>query len=538
MSFQDTPPVRGLASGGQIGTIPDDVYFKKIAVSEDQIDPYMVENHIRALMMDFRPDAPFFASDEIRRSDDPHGGTHGKELLALRHSGARTEEYPDLPDGLFLDFEFAERDPRGHAVDPNMRKMYEQQMDRAAFIKLYDDSDFSVPESGVNPQEMVRRKTAGFYPYKDRTKIFEESFDSWHNGGTGKTLRKSSGLENLTLDGTIVDIADASVTNRADPISRLSADPTISYRYSTPDHKFKISRYDNVRPGQQLMSQNWYDNRAQSHLGHLPPVSINGVLVNRMLANAIVDLQGQRESKQATTDYDQFGQSTGAIQSKKKLRPDDILKILLIQGSQDPTSNELLGGYLKNTSRQIRTDAFTAQRRPTINHDIIESMKSIQRKGVNKADIKEARKHIEQSAVDVGVYIDQKNPIAASKRRINNGLSDVDNHFADTVPMVNYKQVAPKTQTRRDVVSYEDYKKESMADASRRLVTKSKGINVDTYQMGTGLPSEFSDYTRANRADKSTHIAKPIFTENDLEVEEYREINNPQHKTTSTRLPF
>ena len=119
-------------------------------------------------MVDFKPDKTHaIEAYEPRSSDDRGSGYQSASRLNLLHSGMRSTELPYLPDGTFLDHEFTIRDPRGIQNNPNMRETVKHATARAAFIKFGNDSDYSVPESGINPVQMQKIRSAGFYQFKE-----------------------------------------------------------------------------------------------------------------------------------------------------------------------------------------------------------------------------------------------------------------------------------------------------------------------------------------------------------------------------------
>ena len=404
MSYKDIS-THNLGDSGAYGLIPEDYYLRKIQQSALPEDPYMIEDHMRKLLVDFRPDDPFLASDDPRDPADRGSGPHSTQFLNLRHYGVFGEEAdPYLPDGTFLDYEFTERDPRGFATGPDMRKHMEQQYARSAFIKFYNDSDYSVPETGINPVKMVENIKAGHYQFKDRYKNFDESMDSWHNGGTVQTGRThGSTITNVTTDGTIKDLADAPQLNRRDPTSMLSNDPTIAFRQSVPDHRFKTAHYGFTRVNQDKNYQNWSNNRGSTFLDHANMATINGELVNKSLARLILDLQGQRKIREQVVQGGAFNDSAVNQVARKRVDAADVYKALQIGGlvSAGPSANEAFTDKRVHRYNILpkcdqRETSKLVEHNHYITDVIVQSVKRI--KGRSEADLLDLREYIHASA--------------------------------------------------------------------------------------------------------------------------------------------
>jgi len=404
MSYKDIS-VHNLGDSGAYGLIPEDFYLRKIEQSALKEDPYVIEDHMRKLLVDFRPDDPFLASDDPRDPSDRGSGPHSTQFLNLRHYGVFGEEAdPYLPDGTFLDFEFTEKDPRGIATGPDMRKHMEQQYARSAFIKFSNDEDWSIPETGINPVKMVENIKSGMYQYKDRYKNFNESQDSWHNGGTVQTGRvHNSTINNVTTDGTIKDLTDTSQINRRDAVSMLSNDPTIAFRQSVPDHRFKIAHYGFTRVNQDKNYQNWSNNRGSTFLDHANMAMVNGELVNKSLARLILDLQGQRKIREQVVQGDRFNDSAVNQAARKRIDTADVYKALQIGGmvSASASANEAFTDKRvhrynvlpkcdqRETSKLVEHNHFVADA-------IVQAVKRI--KGRSEADLLDLREYVHTSS--------------------------------------------------------------------------------------------------------------------------------------------
>jgi hypothetical protein len=475
---------------GQYGTIPDDVYMRKIERANLPEDPMLYENYARKMLADYRPDEPFLASDMARDPADRGGGNHSTERLELRHSGARSSEDPYLPDGTFLDHEFLERDPRGTQNLPDFNEARRQKMARAAFIKFYNDDDHSVPETGINPVQMRDLIRNSQQQFKDRFTNFSESLGAWHNGGTAQVSNKASVLAMTTADGQILDLADATARNRQDAVTKLSnAVPGIP-RYTTPDHRVKISRYGMVKPMQDIGSQNWNNNRSNTYLDHQIPVEINGQMVNRMLATMILDIEGQRMNKQVAAQGAAFGDSAvnQAHQAKRNINPEDIFKIIMIgmdSHTQPATSNQHYDGMRvhRSNAKPGDRDVRGMLNQAMVNVQIVESMaQSNRRMEPNKR--RDLRENIKTSAVQKGVFYERGNTgRGLSKHRTTDIMREgLDTRFIEeSRTVVNYGGVKPmKYRSTQESNDYEEFGKHSLDQKTRVHNYRSKNANTNT----------------------------------------------------------
>lgn len=224
----------GTAASGAFGDIPQQFIDKKYEQTKILEDPYETDNFNRSMLTYNGPDPELF-EEEARRFDN-----HSAEQLSVRYSGARSELKPYHPD-LFLGF--TEADPRGTSTDPDMRKAVDQGRFRAQrYTRFYNDADYSVPESGLNEQQVIANKRKLFYNAKNRMKWFSTSKDGRHNGGP-LGARLGQDIVHVTPDGQIIDLTDTNNhIHRGDKTTILSNYlPTGWYR--TTDHEFKVAKY-------------------------------------------------------------------------------------------------------------------------------------------------------------------------------------------------------------------------------------------------------------------------------------------------------
>lgn len=524
-------PVRG-DTGYMGGLIPEDIYLRKIEVTGPaERDPYLVEQFMRSNLMDTRPDPPAWASDEIRSSNDEGSlGFFSKQRLELRHNGYFTPDMPYLPDGTFLDYigGLTDRDPRPANAGPDFRRYDEQRFARASMLKMYDDSDWSVPSEGINPQQMVANIKSGMYMFKDRYQNFEESMDGWTQASAGVQERKNYGPQLFRQDGVILDIANSEVKNRVDAVSKLSADPTVAFRHSTPDHRFKIARYGQTRANQYLGVTDYWNNRTSSYVDHRLPRDLNGQLVNKMLANLIVDLQGQRDTKEMVAQGATYGDSYVRQMQQRKLMADDVYKILQVVGSAPASANEQnYDGRMLPGAALLPPGTYRESMDNTrATHSIVESMQQATRTALEKGSSHDdLRENIARSAADLSHAVEQSagHGLAPMSRGSESGSREsrathatLDEHRE----MANYAQAVPVAEKPANQnASFEEFRAESRAGfksvrptrpGDRHVAARHSGVDQDQglAEFGTydGAPHARGDHRPEERGqDAQTH---------------------------------
>lgn len=398
---------------GQYGDMNIDMLLRK----QEQTCMYepedMVEQHIRGIIKDFRPDPPFLASDEQRVGTDKNGnpriGNVSNQAINLR-SGARTLTDPYLPDGTFLDFQFTENDPRGIALEPDMRKHANQQYARGQFYNYRDDSDNSITESGWNPWNAQMQIRNAQTVTKDYFKIFETSKDSWTNGGAVPGY-VTSVKESVVEDQEIKDPVHAPNINRIDITNNLSNDTSIGWRRTT-DHRFSVAKYGKPNTSKLITTDNYYNNRANAHTDHNMYVSWQNNKMLKSTALLMMDLSKQKETnKNVGKDNIIFGISNKENNRKQKLGVNDMAGVNVRPSYESRTTDPhtLIKGELAPTSGEklLIQDVKTIEK-THINPTIVEKMSNVNRQNTleKKDDLRNA---IKKSADDKGIYMTEIN---------------------------------------------------------------------------------------------------------------------------------
>ena len=392
---------------GSGSLMPEDMYLRKIEQTCMYESPTMVEDFHRRTLKDMRPVKPFFESDQ------PVGGGTGinpnsQRLLDFRDTGRLSRAEPLLPDGTFLDWQFLEKDPRGTAQGPNMRKHADQQYARAGNINFYPDHDDSIPESGWNPYQAQMQIRNAQNQVKDRLQIFDTAFDNFHNGGVGGRSGVSV-MENYDHDQEVKDIA-TNRSNRACKTTSLSNDTSIGWRRTT-DHRFKVAKYGKTNKSNLMSGENWYKNRANVYLDHDGLVTWQKTNVPKATALLMIDLTRKKKNAHRPDIHEKFAHSDEAPSGRKfKLTPADMAgmdKRETIETRTTDAHTELNGKSAPST-RVMKHDENNIEK-TIINPVIFETMSRINQKSRTR-DVNDLRNSIQQTAKNANLYMTEKNP--------------------------------------------------------------------------------------------------------------------------------
>ena len=352
---------------------------------------------------------------------------------------------------------------------------------------------------------MVANINSGFFPTKDRRQIFEESFDNFHNGGVFKRIKVSTGREHTTDDGTILDLADASYINRQDAVSKLSNDPTIAYRHSIPDHRFKIARYGIKKASQSLKTQDWKSNRASAYVDRSIGVIVDNERINKDLATAIINLKGIKDTKQEVYEGATYGDSE-TVQNLQNKVPTEVLNHILqySQNSQnDPANVQFESSYIPAMNANRKQKERNDYDKSEYNHFIIESMMNANNKQMSNKELKDIKRKIKQSASDYGLYLNTQNKKAGKKvdnlKQIHEGQ---DNSYQkeESQTLKNYKNAPIKREQKLKNSNAENYKKTSREINNKKQKIAEKGLNQKIGSFGeTVLYEEKTEVTSQSK---------------------------------------
>lgn len=462
---------------GSYGALPDDMLMAKYQVTDIEFDENEYNNYARRTLSDFRPDAPYLESDQARDPADRGSGNLSTMRINLRENGFRSDASPWLEEGQFLEHEALERDPRGTSNMPDFNEYKRQSQARAPYIKFYDDNDFSIPESGINPVEMTRIRRSNQHDLAKRLTIFDESKDAWHNGGI-KRGGLTSKVVFQTNSGVIVNLSEATVRNRQDIVDRASNSMPSMMRYSGPDHRIKIASYSKIRPMIHIADIDHAANRANADLDHLRHKQIEGDMKNKYMALLITDLEGLRKNKQMVTHGAVYSDSEvqQIRQMQTKLNPEDLFKLVQISG---PLPENATFGDAANRSSMTNPDLRTALLATKTNHEMAESVNNAIRNRV-ELQTDDLRDKIAQSAADYGIYTTESNRKRGDLVDPTQNRKSLDvRHVEDSKTIKNFSHLKPMTyHPTIERTKFEELKHDSWKNKNRNSKKDAKNLQT------------------------------------------------------------
>lgn len=476
---------------GSGSIIPESVYLKKYEQTCVFEDPDQLNNHFRNTLKDRRPDKPFF------ESDTPRYNNYSSDRLNLRHHGRRVTAEPYLPEGTFIDYEFTVKDPRGTAIGPDMMKYRGQQEVRGKFIKQGNDEDHSVPSSGWNPTHLVKDMRNQFYNTKSRMKIFDESMDSRHNGGTKQTMITSTGICMQETDERKPIMQDEMCYNRSNVINDLSNNTSIGWRRTT-DHVFKVAKYGQIRSNAPLEVQNWAKNRSNARVEHDVFLSWKDQNIPKTLSLKMIDMARKKYSDMESGRTVLLSQSKdNQITRSRKLTAKDLSGIQSRETDETraPDSHSLLKA--EQSPYKVMQPVLDSTKMDKIIIDplIIEQMCSINRKMASR-DMDDLRDSIVQSNESYGIFMEQSNSKHNPNVEMNNEIlweSEANYEKGRSMCIANYSKIAANTiitANNPNDVDFERYKRNSKTNNQRRGRLTNDLYNMDVVDYDNKYGSE------------------------------------------------
>jgi hypothetical protein len=398
---------------GQYGSVPIDMLLKKQQQTCMYENENLVEDNLRSLLKDRTCDLPFLESDQPRGGVDEFGNSRGgfeSEARINLRSGARTLTDPDLPDGTFLDHQFLEKDPRGVALGPDMRKHVEQQYERGHFYNYADDSDNSILSSGWNPYAAQMQLRNAQNVTASYAKNFSTSQDSWANGGMAPGYSVSN-KQLIKQDQTIKDPVQAENMNRIDVTNNLSNDTSIGWRRTT-DHRFNVAKYGQKNPLKSFTTEDWYKNRSNVNIDHDQYVSWQDSNVSKSTALLMIDLAKQKKLTQFTgLNGIEFGSGVTGKTKNRKLTPADMAGMAARPAKESRSTDahtELDGEQNTNSGEKLKIQNVQNIGKTIINPTIVEKMSNINKR-TTKENMMDLRNSVKETAETTGIHMEETN---------------------------------------------------------------------------------------------------------------------------------
>lgn len=508
------------------GGIPDEQIYEKFYgqtdTQEGDFDD-MLDNDRRKVLKDLRPDEPWLESDAPRNGGyDPNtgesrqGGSMSRGQLSLRHNGKRHEASPYIPDQ-FLDHEFMVPDTRKNAAEPDFDEYNRQRRARGKFVKFYNDDDLSVPESGINPDQMVRNIRQGaFEGGRGRLKIFSTSRDNMITGYNQAPVSNASRLPHVTTDGTIVTLNNVDAPYRSNRTTVLS-NMQLGWG-AVPDQEFKIARYGDMRAAPPISMTNIGANRYKAETGMDTQVEFQGQRVSRALALTMANYLASKTNTMLTADGTRWNDSV-------ELQNRDSNALPIVGGAADIL-------HLLDTSQMGRDDTREqgTRRQPLpapeiynfnaeVHHKVAEFMDLATRRS-RQPDIEEDIRHKIDKAIDARESMEARNTSGKyDANEIGMKFEAKGEHtIEDSRASFNYSNLAvvvdnPTLHSMQEVVSHDDTR--SARNVRHALSKKGKAYGPSDFEVDTDagessteglmLYGEKGDKGHSRRQMLSTH---------------------------------
>jgi hypothetical protein len=389
---------------GSGSLMPEDLYLRKYETSCVYESPSMINDYNRNELKKEGSQQPFFESDQKRTNYDTKG------RLALRDCGKRKNTEPWLPDGTFLDHQFATKDPRSIMYGPDMRKHVDQQYARKNYYNFRNDNDYSIPEIGIHPEAYYKKIRETQQQAKERMNIFETSQVAWQTGIDGNLITKRKSLLNTVTDTEMSQVSDSTLENRVGKTNSLSNDTSIGWRRGV-DHRFQVAHYGQQRGSRDIGDQDYYKNRGSTKYDQENDyVMIEESPVPRPTAEMIVDLSAKRLQEVEGASHVKLGKGKGCKVMKRRLTQADMIKCQSKYSKQSGkiSAHIKLDGMQGNTPGVQFVSDDNLQRHTILKPTIVDKM-TIGNKKRSEVERDDLRQSIKQSAKDGGIYLKEKN---------------------------------------------------------------------------------------------------------------------------------
>jgi hypothetical protein len=226
----------------QYGIMNDDMLIDKFSETDlgyDEDEIY--DSFARNTLCDRTPDKNKFEYEEPRDNS-----VQSKSFLNLRHTGARGEGTPYMPE-IFTGFiGETDREVRGINTDPDFKQLKKQQEARMKFIRFSkDDSNFVVDGVRAERRE-IADKQAVYKIMRDRTRVFSRQLDGRTVGKHSPVYENKSNIcKQVLIQSYGDDIKDKALTpqRKANIICDGVIRDSREYRDYATDQDMDYARY-------------------------------------------------------------------------------------------------------------------------------------------------------------------------------------------------------------------------------------------------------------------------------------------------------
>ena len=459
---------------GQYGTIPEDLYLRKIETTQMFEDADQVETYQRHLLKDRRPDPYLFESDA------PRVCSESRALLNLRYGGARCNIEPYLPDGSFLGFDHFSKDPRSIMYGPDFTKAKEHAYARGILTNFYPDNDDSTLEEGINPLQMRENIIHSIPQLKNRMKIFETSMDSRstkaaapHYDGYNKDM--------LKVDHQILDLNSAVYAPRSDFTTAFTNASHIGW-LTDVDARFQVAKYGQIRPEKPFTEQ-WHHNRRLIQPDQMLGTSLEGIHLGRDIALAMINHVRNKKHQMETGRNTLFGEGLMNTNKGKKETADRI-NHLIVRSSSLP-SNALFNSDLAPQALVPQVD-IQAGAKSIANPQIVEIMQKatqMKRKKETSDLVHQLQDQVLHTAADQGLYAESApSGVKNEFDPMSNREEAQHNQFReDSQQIWDYRSLKPQKGEVMAMADYEAYKSRSSSQDNQQRQTLHRTQSANNY---------------------------------------------------------
>ncbi len=513
---------------GNYGDIPDEIMLARYETTCMPESDEQLNYHLRNILRDETPDAPFMESDEpFNGGVDPRtgqmrqGGSFSRSFLALRDIGKRSHTEPFLPDGTFTDWHGLEKDPRSIMTDPDMQEYAKQEWARGRFIKFYPDSDHSVPETGIAPDQFAQQVRGSQRWYQDRMKWFSTAKDNRTQRRAGYSNVNEHRKVQVTVDGEVINLADAVYANKTNLTDLMTNMYKIGWRQTTDD-EFKVSKYGKVNPTMNMQDQAWYKNLRKGTTSEKLPGSFQDQVVSKSLQIVMEGILRERKTRQDTLGPLPWMSEYGLKNFKQHLnaanyRGGSKVGFATVEDRATEIVRLLQDSYIQKKDAMIALPARPDSKigMSWIDPQLVSFMENSNRTlGPSEVtmQLKDAaimagsRGSIQLSDKDMGIksqaYADDFKPTEAA------WLSKLFHPTNPSLVVANYNSIAPPTiQPLQNLANGENYKNNSYAMQNYK---QNNAANDPTSLVGGWLTNdqEYSEFSLPGHGAKSLFGAK------------------------------
>lgn len=225
----------------EFGALPDAMIMSRFEETDMGPDEEVYNDYARVSLTDTGPDRNLFEHEGPRGAVNARSGK-----LQLQYYGHRgNSEFPHHPE-MFLGFGGAgDVDPRGYAVEPDFKKLTEQENARMRFIRFTpDDSDF-VTGGGVSEYQTMQMQQTLLRRTRDNMRVFSPQRDG-RREGLRRTYAHRPELEKQVTVQAYGDVIQDFAMNPQKHVvlvsDRIIRD-TNWYRCGNQDQDFEIAKF-------------------------------------------------------------------------------------------------------------------------------------------------------------------------------------------------------------------------------------------------------------------------------------------------------